>query len=119
MRWKTALWRVPAYASVVVVVLVFAGVFRLGPWRLAFWMEITAGNAIIAKIERFRVEHGRLPDPDKHDEDTALGFELRTNYYPDYLPMSTEYEIVYDIGFDGPRIVYSSSTKGWRCEDPC
>jgi hypothetical protein len=79
-------------------------------------MEITEGNAIIANIEQFRREHGRLPDENKPDEVTALGFELRTGYHPDYRPTGSEYEIGYYFGFDGPYIIYSSKMKEWRCE---
>ena len=120
MRWKTALWTVPAYTAAaiaaLIVALVLLKLFNVLPWRLEYWMEITAGNAIIAKVEQFRIEHGRLPDENKPDEVTALGFELRTGYHPDYRPMGTEYEIEYYIGFDGPQIIYSSKMKEWRCE---
>jgi hypothetical protein len=114
MCWKTALRRVLAYTTVAVAAVIV--VFNVLPWRAAYWMDISEGNAIIANIEQFRIEHSRLPDENKPDEVTALGFELRTGYQPDYRPMGSEYEIEYYIGFDGPRIIYSSKAKEWRCE---
>jgi hypothetical protein len=117
---KTPRRMAPVYAAAALASVIAAMLaLRLSnvlPCRLVYLMEIKAGNALIAKVEQFRVEHGRLPDEKKPDEVTALGFELRAGYHPDYRSMGTEYEIGYYFRFDGPNIIYSSTTKDWRCE---
>jgi hypothetical protein len=118
MRWKTAIWKVPAYglAALFALIIAWATLLEVLPWRVLYSSDIRAGNAIIADVERFRKEHGRLPDSHNPDEVTALGFELRANYYPDYRRYGDEYEIEYFEGFDGPYIIYSSKSKEWRYE---
>jgi hypothetical protein len=92
-------------------------VFPYLPWTLAYWSEIKQGDQLVSKIESFRGRHARLPNPEKTEELLPLGFELRIGYHPEYrLTGSKAYELEYYIGFDGPRIIYSSSTKQWRCE---
>ena len=121
MQMKTALWKVPLYsaAALFILVAVWLALVVYLPWQILYWPEIRAADAIIANVEQFRREHGRLPDENKPDEVTALGFELRVGYYPDYRPSGDEYEVVYYFGFDGPRLAYSSKTKTWRCELGC
>jgi hypothetical protein len=92
------------------------GIFALPylPWKLVYSSEISQGNEIVAKIEDFRRQYHRLPDSDRPEQLTALGFELGIGYKPEYRPLGPDaYEIEYYIGFDGPRIIYSSKTKQW------
>jgi hypothetical protein len=121
MRWKTALWKVPAYAVAVVFAVMIVASVALSllialPWQAKYWLDIRAGTTIIANVEQFRRSHSRLPDETKPDELIALGFELGAGYHPEYRSMGSEYEIEYYQGFDGPRIIYSSRAKQWRCE---
>ena len=85
------------------------------PWRVRYWSDMRAGNAIIAKVEQFRGDHGRLPNRDNIDEVNALGFTFPVDYSPDYRAFGDEYEIEYMEGFDGPYIAYSSKLKEWQC----
>lgn len=118
-----ALWRVfkqvTAACIGLVAVWIFLAFTHLLPWKLEYRAEMSAGNVLIAKIENFRKEHGRLPDAEKPQEIVPLGFELRTGYHPDYKVAGDYYEITYVFGFDGPYIVYSSRTKQWRCDYYC
>jgi hypothetical protein len=118
MQWKTAIWKVPAYALAALCALIIAWVTLLAvlPWWVLYSSDIRAGNTIIANVEQFRREHGHLPDKHNPDEVAALGFELRVDYYPDYRHYGDEYEIEYFEGFDGPFIIYSSKLKEWRYE---
>ena len=111
----TALWVVPLAAVVLLVGWIL--VFPYLPWKVAYWSEMNQGDRIVSKIESFREQYARLPNPEKTEELLALGFELQVGYRPEYrIVGSNAYEIEYYIGFDGPRIIYSSITKQWRCE---
>jgi len=120
MRWKVTLWKMPAYIVAVFAIMNVGwcalSLFNVLPWQVEHWLDIKAAHAIIANVEQFRSAHGRLPDYNNPDELIALGFELRVGYHPDYRPTGSEFEIEYYYGFDGPRIIYSSETKKWRCE---
>jgi hypothetical protein len=84
---------------------------------MAYRSEMRHGDRIVGEIEHFREVHARLPDPARPDELLPLGFKLRISYQPEYrLTGDNDYEIEYYIGFDGPRIIYSSATRQWRCE---
>ena len=110
-----AVWAVPLAVGALLVgwLLVFPHL----PWTVAYWSEIRQGNQLASKIESFRERHARLPNPEKTEELLSLGFELRVGYHPEYRLMgSNAYELEYYIGFDGPRIIYSSNTKQWHCE---
>lgn len=112
---RTLAWAVPLAGAALVLAWLLAVLFL--PWDLLYWGEISAGNALVSKIEVFKSNHGRLPDPKNVQEVVGLGFELRTGYYPQYRPFGRDhYEIEYNMVFDGPRIIYSSSTSAWRCE---
>jgi hypothetical protein len=125
-KTRQAWWRAPVIAAGVSalaiaawIVLSLPGITEVLPWRLRFWnwMTLRDGAAIVANVERFRQEHGRLPDASNGGELSALGFELgAVAEYPLYSVQGGGYEITYVEGFDGPYIVYSSSAKEWRCE---
>src|SRR5262245_50649763 len=110
MHPQTAIWKVPAYAFAVFLVVAIAWITlpAVLPWQVRYLGDIRAGNAIIANIEQFRREHGRLPDRDNTDEVNALGFTFPIDYFPDYRAFGDEYQIDYMEGFEGPYIVYSS-----------
>ena len=123
MRWKTALWKAPAFTLGACAAVVFiwgaSSLFGILPWEFQYWnwMDIKSGNAIIANLEQFHREHGRLPDQYNQSEMAALGFEPNAvAYNPLFSAQGSDYEITYVHGFDGPYIVYSSHTKKWRCE---
>ena len=126
MRKRQLWWKAPLLASGAFVlgiaawmVLSMPGITEVLPWRLRFWnwMALREGSAIVANVERFRREHGRLPDESNDGELAPLGFEPGgVAAYPLYSVRRTEYEIRYVEGFDGPYVVYSSRLKEWRCE---
>lgn len=87
------------------------------PWRYAYWLDMRRAEHIAANIEALRARTGRLPNDHDNAEMRALDFELRIGYVPELVELSdTDYELVYHFGFDGPDLVYSSTTRGWRCE---
>ncbi len=95
-------------ASVVVIVLV--GV-------IAKYQERAAVEQLGTRIDQFREQHGRLPNPENHEEMRAWGFELRVGWHPDFVALNTtDYELWLYYGFDGPHSVYSSREKAWREE---
>jgi hypothetical protein len=126
--WKNRrlLWQVPAFAFAAYVLAIAAwmalsapGLTEILPWKLRYWTwwDLREGAVIVANVERFRLEHGRLPDAYNTGELVGLGFEdnaVATN--PLYSVDGGEYEIRYVEGFDGPYIVYSSRLKEWYCE---
>lgn len=88
------------------------------PWNVLYWSDMREGDYLIAKVEKFRTRNGRLPNPAQPEEMVGLGFkDLSIEYRPDFKPVgSNDYELVYQSGFDGPYIKYSSLTKQWICE---
>jgi len=110
-------WKVLAYCvgAALLLICVWAALLALLPWQARYWSDIRAGNAIVANVEQFRREHGRLPDRDNTDEVNALGFTFPIDYIPDYHAFGDEYEIEYMEGFEGPYIAYSSKLNEWRC----
>ena len=51
-----------AIFSLFVSGVVIALIYLLHPVRLFHWRQITAGDEIIARVEDFRKNHGRLPE---------------------------------------------------------
>jgi hypothetical protein len=118
-KFKTVIWAVPLAAATLILLWIVFVIVALPylPWRFVYSSEIHRGNKIISKIEDFRNQYHRLPNLEKTEEMTPLGFELLIGYRPEFRPFGDDaYEIEYYIGFDGPRIIYSSKAKQWHCE---
>jgi hypothetical protein len=114
-KLTTAIWAVPLAVGALIVV--WSALLPFLPWKVVYWGEMRQGDALVSNIESFRKKNARLPNPEKTEELVSLGFEVRVGYYPEYrLAGGGEYEIEYYIGFDGPRIIYSSNTRQWHCE---
>jgi hypothetical protein len=116
---RRTVWAVPLAALALLPLLWIVGIVALPylPWKLVYACEIRQGNEIVSKIEDFRQRYRRLPDPDDTEAMSALGFELIIGYRPAYRSVGQEaYELEYYVGFDGPRIIYSSTTRQWSCE---
>jgi hypothetical protein len=116
-RKRIAVLWVAALLLLVLLVL-WGAAIRLLPWNVLYSSEMMRGDELVLNIENFRKQHGRLPNSEKTEEVVSLGFELLASYYSIYRPTGegASYEVEYYVGFDGPRIIYSSNTKQWHCE---
>ena len=102
-------------AILLILLAALAGMVALG----FFWMKNADrrnADQIIAKIEDYRRQEGRLPDPDDHSLMKSLGFELGgVGWHPDYQPLEpASYRITLLKGFDGPYWIYESQSASWR-----
>ena len=81
--------------------------------------DIELGERINANIERYRQEHGRLPDQNDTAGLKALGF-LHTKaqgWQPGYRPDGAGgYRLIYDDGYDPPYLLWDSQEQQWHLE---
>jgi hypothetical protein len=106
-KFKTAFWTIPLALGGVLLVISLSYPFL--PWQIACWNKMRQGERIISRIEAFKGRNARLPDPRTESPFAADVPEYR-------LTGPEDYEIEYYIGADGPAIIYSSTTKQWRCD---
>lgn len=103
-----------------IIIGFLAGVILLiGAWYSFEWLNTYNQKAhveqLAKRLERYQEQHGYLPNPDDIQTMQALGFELRTGWYPDFIPITeTQFELWLYNGFDGPHMVYHSTSKEWR-----
>jgi hypothetical protein len=90
-------------AIIILLMLLVALLPRWGNYRME-----KEGNKIIAKVEEFKKNNGRLPN-----SRSEMGHPDSESIKPQYIKVNeSDYEIFYPIGFDD-GYVYYSKTKKW------
>jgi hypothetical protein len=77
--------------------------------------DIKLGEHIIQNIESYQKQNG-LPDNNDWETLRKFGFREKINsLQPEYRKLNeTEFELVYDEGFDGPYLMWNSTEKKWK-----
>ena len=81
--------------------------------------DIKLGEQIIQNIESYQKRNGL---PDNNDWETLRKFGFRekiSSLQPEYRKLNeTEFELVYDEGFDGPYLMWNSAERNWKIGYP-
>lgn len=82
--------------------------------------DIKSGNELVQRLEKYMVQHDRLPDSGDWKALGELGFEItETGTRPAYEKLSNdEFQLIYLEGFDGPYLFYNSDSKKWAAGWP-
>ena len=77
--------------------------------------DIKLGEQIIQNIESYQKRNG-LPDNNDWETLRKFGFREKINsLQPEYRKLNeTEFELVYDEGFDGPYLMWTSTERKWK-----
>ena len=93
-------------------------------WNLPFEItrksDIKFGNSIIENIEKYKKQNNKLPFENDWKTLEKLGFkteELGTK--PSYeTDDKGNYQLIYLEGFDGPYLMWNSTEKKWKIDNP-
>ena len=99
------------------IALVCAYTFLPLEWRRH--KDIERGNTVIANIEAYRQQHGKLPPTDNAELLTRLGIQHHKDlgWQPDYQPLSdTQYRIRYRSGYSPPWLTWDTQQPQWRMQ---
>jgi hypothetical protein len=81
--------------------------------------DIKLGEQIIQNIESYQKRNGL---PGNNDWETLRKFGSRekiNSLQPEYRKLNeTEFELVYDEGFDGPYLIWNSTERNWKIGYP-
>lgn len=79
------------------------------------YQQINLGNKLKTNITNYYEKTGHLPK--ERDWDTLENLEFKMNPIsttPDYKRLNEQnYQLIYPTGFDGPNLIYDSTTNKW------
>ncbi|MEG1026989.1 MAG: hypothetical protein RSF34_21130 [Flavobacterium sp.] len=105
-----------------ILILFAIGFFIYGnlPLEISRKEDIAFGNILIKNIEKYKLDHAKLPTEDDWSTLKKLGFqtqELEKN--PIYTADSKgNYEITFVEGFDPPYLIWNSIDRKWKIGFP-
>jgi len=81
--------------------------------------DIKLGEQIIQNIESYQKRIG-LPGNNDWETFRKFGFREKNNFLqPEYRKSNeTEFELVFDEGFDGPFLMWNSTERNWKIGYP-
>lgn len=105
-------------------IIIFIVIGFLVYWNLPIEItrksDITLGNTLIKNIEKYKLDHNKLPTEDDLKTLEKLGFQInevgiRPNYTVD---LKGNYEITFLEGFDSPYLLWNSIDRKWKIDFP-
>lgn len=104
--------------GIIILVLIGFFIYRNLPLEITRKADITFGNTLIKSIEKYKLDHNKLPTEDDWKTLKKLGFQInevgtKPNYAIDY---KGNYEIAFLEGFDRPYLMWNSIDKRWKID---
>ena len=105
-------------------IIIFIVIGFLVYWNLPIEItrksDITLGNTLIKNIEKYKLDHNKLPTEDDWKTLEELGFNTQSlGTKPNYIvDLKGNYEITFLEGFDGPYLLWNSIDKKWKIDFP-
>jgi hypothetical protein len=87
------------------------------PWQMKYKSEISYGNQLIEKLEKFRLQNDYIPHTDDWQTLKTLDFKITESegWQPMYQKINEiDYIIINVWNFDPPYLYYCSKTKEWE-----
>lgn len=110
------------FLSIGIIILVVIGffIYRNLPLEITRKADITFGNTLIKNIEKYKLDHNKLPTEDDWKTLKKLGFQINeVGTKPNYaIDNKGNYEIAFVEGFDSPYLLWNSIDKKWKIDFP-
>lgn len=105
---------IPSCVVILVVIYLFA------PIEITRRSDIKFGNRLVERLEKYREEHGRLPEEEDWNTLSEMGFKMaEAGTMPVYRKLvGEEFELSYPEGFDGACLLYDSRKEKWEITWP-
>ena len=89
------------------------------PFTIKRYSDIKLGEEIIDQIEAYRKSNG-LPESNDWETLKKLGFIDHLDFLePEYQKLNDkEYQLVFVEGFDGPYLMWTSTDRKWKIDQP-
>jgi len=108
------------FIGIIIFIVIGFVVYCNLPIEITRKSHIALGNTLIKNIEKYKLDHNKLPIENDWETLEKLGFNIQSlGAKPDYtVDLKGNYEITFVEGFDGPYLIWNSIDKKWKMDFP-